>query len=103
MKLGGSLIVLFMTLSAAQGLRCFSCIMSKPQSCTDTISCPALLNRCFTLKVEGDGLVNKGCQNSVLCVGPMSCCEGDLCNAATHTGPSVILLLGPLAIITLLF
>jgi len=32
------------------------------------------------------GCITKGCQNRALCVGPMDCCEGDLCNSATPTG-----------------
>ena len=47
------------------------------------------------------GLITKGCLNSDACVSPMSCCEGDLCNNAIPTGPSVILLLVSSAIITL--
>ena len=47
------------------------------------------------------GVITKGCQISNLCVSPMSCCEGDLCNNAIPTGPSVILLLVSSAIITL--
>uniref|UniRef100_A0A3B4WSZ7 UPAR/Ly6 domain-containing protein n=1 Tax=Seriola lalandi dorsalis TaxID=1841481 RepID=A0A3B4WSZ7_SERLL len=81
------------------GLRCYTCTVADPKSCTDTKSCPVIFNRCFSLKV--DGLVTKGCKNRFLCLIPNSCCETDLCNSAIPTGPSVVLLLVSSAIITL--
>uniref|UniRef100_A0A8C5HEG0 UPAR/Ly6 domain-containing protein n=1 Tax=Gouania willdenowi TaxID=441366 RepID=A0A8C5HEG0_GOUWI len=38
-------------------------------------------------------MVTKGCHNSAACVGPIKCCEGDLCNDAATTGPSVKMML----------
>ncbi|XP_034451949.1 lymphocyte antigen 6B-like [Hippoglossus hippoglossus] len=101
MQLCGAL-VLFATLSTACGLRCYTCTASEPKSCTDTKSCSVIFNRCFSLKVEGYNIVTKGCQTSMVCGGAMDCCEGNLCNSAALTGPSVILLLVSSTIITLL-
>uniref|UniRef100_A0A3Q3GTR0 CD59 glycoprotein-like n=1 Tax=Labrus bergylta TaxID=56723 RepID=A0A3Q3GTR0_9LABR len=92
MKLYGALI-LFVTLSTACGLRCYTCSAADPRSCTDTKSCGPGLDRC---------VITKGCQNSAAAaVGSMSCCEGDLCNSAVPTGSSVLLLLVSSALITL--
>ncbi|XP_018553086.1 CD59 glycoprotein [Lates calcarifer] len=106
MQLYGVLAILFMTLSTAYGLRCYTCTATTPKSCTLDYNCPAHLNRCSSL--NENGLITKGCQNSNACVKPLTCCEGDLCNSATPadssfipTGPSVILLLVSSAIIPL--
>nr|XP_020503109.1 lymphocyte antigen 6G-like [Labrus bergylta] len=99
MKLYGALI-LFVTLSTACGLRCYTCIAADPRSCTDTKSCAVIFDRCFSLPI-GTDVITKGCQNSLVCVGSMSCCEGDLCNSAVPTGSSVLLLLVSSALITL--
>ncbi|KAM3610507.1 uncharacterized protein V6R79_004880 [Siganus canaliculatus] len=101
MQLYGALI-LFVTMSTACALRCYTCTATDPRSCTDTKSCPVVYNRCFSLRVDGYSMVTKGCQTSVLCVGPMDCCEGDLCNSAIPTGPNIILLLVSIAIIKLI-
>ncbi|XP_029998513.1 prostate stem cell antigen-like [Sphaeramia orbicularis] len=85
---------------SACGLRCYTCTLAEPRSCTDTKSCPVIFNRCFSLRAEGYDMVTKGCQTSVACVGSISCCEGDLCNSAALARPSVILLLLSSAIIT---
>ncbi|XP_039476778.1 lymphocyte antigen 6G-like [Oreochromis aureus] len=97
MKLLGALI-LVLSLSAACGLRCYSCTASDPHSCTQTTTCSYPFNRCYTLYVSGT--VTKGCQYSASCIKPFSCCEGNLCNSAIPTGPSVVLLLVSSAIIT---
>ncbi|XP_053276243.1 phospholipase A2 inhibitor and Ly6/PLAUR domain-containing protein [Pleuronectes platessa] len=99
MQLFGAL-VLFTTLSTACGLRCYTCTATEPKSCTDTTSCAVLFNRCYSTDLAGL-VVTKGCINDKLCVGGIACCEGDLCNSATLTGPSTILLLVSSAIITL--
>ncbi|KAK2837822.1 hypothetical protein Q5P01_015034 [Channa striata] len=100
MQLYGA-VILFLTLSTACGLRCYTCTATDPKSCTDTKSCTVIFNRCFSLKVDGYNIVTKGCQSSALCGGAMACCEGDLCNGAITNGSSVILLLISSAIITL--
>ncbi|XP_055367151.1 lymphocyte antigen 6G-like [Betta splendens] len=99
MQLRGVLTVLLMSLCTAHGLRCYTCITSDPKSCTDILPCPQEYDRCtsFTL----DDVLYKGCMTSNLCVPPISCCKGDLCNGAIPTGPSVVLLLVSSAIITL--
>uniref|UniRef100_A0A4W6CBU4 UPAR/Ly6 domain-containing protein n=1 Tax=Lates calcarifer TaxID=8187 RepID=A0A4W6CBU4_LATCA len=83
----------------ACGLRCYRCGSSDPKSCTWILTFPhpfdCYFPSCFT------GAITKGCKESALCVKPMSCREGDLCNSAIPTGPSVILLLVSSAIITL--
>ncbi|XP_062274055.1 uncharacterized protein LOC133979536 isoform X1 [Scomber scombrus] len=99
MQLYGALI-LFATLSTACGLRCYTCTAADPKSCTDTKSCSVIFNRCFSLRVDvaGYDMVTKGCQTSMACGGAMACCEGNLCNSATSSVPSVILLLVSTAI-----
>ncbi|CAI5649850.1 unnamed protein product [Oreochromis niloticus] len=85
------------------GLRCYTCTAAaNPKSCTDTTSCASVFNRCYSVRVDAINLVSKGCQNSLACLPPMSCCEGDLCNSAIPTGPSAILLLVSSAILKLL-
>ncbi|XP_033946618.1 lymphocyte antigen 6G-like [Pseudochaenichthys georgianus] len=96
MKLFGALI-LFITLSAACGLRCYTCTATDPKSCIDTKSCPVIFNRCFSLRLDGYTMVTKGCLSSIACGGAMACCEGNLCNSALPTAPCVILLLVSLA------
>ncbi|XP_049907877.1 lymphocyte antigen 6G-like [Epinephelus moara] len=95
MKFYGALI-LFMTLSAAWGLRCYICV-GKP--CKDTTTCPANMDRCTSFVL--DGVVYKGCTNKASCVSPIKCCDTDLCNSAVPTGSSVLLLLVSSGIITL--
>uniref|UniRef100_A0A8D3D6Z2 UPAR/Ly6 domain-containing protein n=1 Tax=Scophthalmus maximus TaxID=52904 RepID=A0A8D3D6Z2_SCOMX len=92
MHLFGALC-LFVTLSTACGLRCYTCTATQPRSCIDTKSCPVIFNRCYSLKFDGKLLS---------CGGAMACCEGDLCNSATLTRPSVVLLLVSSAAIALL-
>ncbi|XP_041856066.1 lymphocyte antigen 6B-like [Melanotaenia boesemani] len=96
-----AVLILFVALSVADGLRCYTCTAAASRTCTDTKSCSVIFDQCFTLKVDGLDVVTKGCQTGLPCVGPMTCCEGDLCNGAFPTGPSVILLLMSSAIFTL--
>ncbi|XP_029916446.1 lymphocyte antigen 6H-like [Myripristis murdjan] len=103
MRLSGTLAVLLLTLSTAAGLRCYTCTAADPRSCTDSKSCPVVFNRCFSMKIDGYNMVTKGCQTSMLCVGAVDCCEGDLCNSASHAGSSFILLMVSSAMITLFF
>ena len=56
----------------------------------------------FPSCLVGLNMVSKGCQTSLACVGPIDCCEGNLCNSAALTGPSIILLLVSTTIIKLL-
>uniref|UniRef100_A0A3Q2WJ65 Lymphocyte antigen 6G-like n=2 Tax=Haplochromis burtoni TaxID=8153 RepID=A0A3Q2WJ65_HAPBU len=101
MQLYGALI-LSVTLSAACGLRCYTCIYSDPKSCIDTITCPVGFDRCVTFKVNALN-VTKGCLPSEYCGAPVTCCKGDLCNSAIPTGPSAIVLLVSSAILKFLF
>lgn len=94
-------LLLFLAVSTAGGLRCYTCTAADPKSCTDTKSCPVIFNRCFSLRVDGYNMVTKGCQTSIACHGAMKCCEGSLCNSAIPTGSNVILLLVSSAVITL--
>ncbi|KAL7391202.1 hypothetical protein ABVT39_005962 [Epinephelus coioides] len=76
-------LILFVTLSAAFGLRCHSC---SGKSCTGPIDCPPNFDRCATAEVNGE--VVKSCMLKSICVGPIKCCEGDLCNSdQTSTKP----------------
>ncbi|XP_039906440.1 lymphocyte antigen 6G-like [Simochromis diagramma] len=102
MQLYGALI-LCVTLSAACGLRCYTCENLDPKSCTDTITCGYGRDRCGTLRVNGLNVVTKGCLPKALCVGLFTCCEGDLCNSAIPTGPSAIVLLVTSAILKFFF
>ncbi|KAL3975612.1 RNA-binding protein 16 [Sarotherodon galilaeus] len=102
MQLYGALI-LCVTLSAACGLKCYTCAAADPKSCTYTTSCAFIFNRCFSGRVDGFNPVLKGCLNSALCSGSISCCEGDLCNSTIPAGPSAILLLVSSAILKFLF
>ncbi|XP_034547028.1 lymphocyte antigen 6G-like [Notolabrus celidotus] len=97
MKPYGALI-LCMTLSTAYGIKCFSCAAANPSTCTNTIDCTILLDRCFSHELGP--LVTKGCMSSIACIGDMSCCKGDLCNSAVPIGPSALLLLVSSAVIT---
>ncbi|MED6246471.1 hypothetical protein ATANTOWER_018410 [Ataeniobius toweri] len=101
MQLYGAL-VLFLTFSTACGLRCYSCTAADPESCTDTKACSVLFNQCYSVKL-GVNVVDKGCLASPACIAPITCCEGDLCNGAVPTGPSVVLLLLSSGLITLFF
>ncbi|XP_049435269.1 lymphocyte antigen 6D-like [Epinephelus fuscoguttatus] len=109
-------LILFVTLSAAFGLRCHSC---SGKSCTGPIDCPPNFDRCATAEVNGQ--VVKSCMTKSNCVNPIKCCEGDLCNGSPAgptpkppgptskptgssnipTGSSVLLLLASSGIITL--
>uniref|UniRef100_A0A3Q1J6S8 UPAR/Ly6 domain-containing protein n=1 Tax=Anabas testudineus TaxID=64144 RepID=A0A3Q1J6S8_ANATE len=80
------------------GITCYQCLAAKAEACKETTTCSSPLNRCFSLSL---GLFTKGCQTSYACIPGAGCCEGDLCNSAITTGPSVILLLVSSAIITL--
>ncbi|XP_056138735.1 CD59 glycoprotein-like [Lampris incognitus] len=93
MQLRGALILLVITISTVGGLRCYTCTVTEARSCTDTKSCAVIFDRCFSHRIDGYGVVTKGCQSQLLCGGAMACCEGDLCNKAQNTGPSVLLLL----------
>ncbi|CAB1435987.1 unnamed protein product [Pleuronectes platessa] len=99
MQLFGAL-VLFTALSTACGLRCYTCTTILSNPCTKTESCPVGMDRCASGDIAGF-LFGKGCVKGDMCDGRIECCEGDLCNSATLTGPSVILLLVSSAIITL--
>uniref|UniRef100_A0A3B3CGN3 UPAR/Ly6 domain-containing protein n=1 Tax=Oryzias melastigma TaxID=30732 RepID=A0A3B3CGN3_ORYME len=87
-------LILFLTFSAACGLRCYTCTAAEPKSCTDTKACSVLFNRCYDM-------VTKGCQSSALCYGAMSCCEGDLCNSSAQLGSSFLLIMLTSAILKL--
>ncbi|XP_049907920.1 lymphocyte antigen 6G-like [Epinephelus moara] len=95
MKFYGALI-LFMTLSAACGLRCYFC---KGKHCTTTMSCAFSTDSCTSFEL--DGVVYKGCIDHSACTGPIKCCDTDLCNSAVPTGSSVLLLLVSSGILTL--
>uniref|UniRef100_A0A3Q3X4W0 UPAR/Ly6 domain-containing protein n=1 Tax=Mola mola TaxID=94237 RepID=A0A3Q3X4W0_MOLML len=74
------------------GLRCYSCTYSSElKSCNNIVNCGFLFNWCATMKISG--VTTKSCQIKALCVGPMKCCKGDLCNSAVPTGSSLLLLL----------
>ncbi|KAK9522971.1 hypothetical protein VZT92_019404 [Zoarces viviparus] len=89
-------LILLVTVSAACGLECYSC---EGKTCSEKLTCPVVLDRCATIDVNG--VITKGCMTSASCVDPIKCCTKDLCNSATPTGSSILLLLASSAIITL--
>ncbi|XP_031161229.1 lymphocyte antigen 6B-like isoform X3 [Sander lucioperca] len=95
MQFYGALILL-MTLSVACGLTCYQC---QGKTCTNKLTCPPFFDRCSSTVL--DGVIIKSCMATTTCIGPIKCCEGDLCNSAVPTGSSVLLLLASSAIITL--
>ncbi|XP_055368006.1 CD59 glycoprotein-like [Betta splendens] len=97
MQLRGVLTVLLLSLCIAHGLRCYSCVTTDPKNCTNIKTCAAELDRCSSTSVNG--FLTKTCMTSSLCVGPIFCCEADLCNGARSIGTSVALLLVTSAII----
>ncbi|XP_016532621.1 lymphocyte antigen 6G isoform X1 [Poecilia formosa] len=90
MQLYGVLI-LFLSFSAASGLRCYTCVTSDPNACTNIETCPDGFDRCASVKIPG--LITKTCIPSAGCISPIKCCDKDLCNGAVPTGPGVTLLL----------
>ncbi|XP_049907036.1 lymphocyte antigen 6D-like [Epinephelus moara] len=89
-------LILFVTLSAAFGLKCHIC---QGETCTNPQTCPPTADRCAITKVNN--AVAKTCTISGGCAGATQCCETDLCNSAIPTGSSVLLLLVSSSIITL--
>nr|XP_019954594.1 PREDICTED: prostate stem cell antigen-like [Paralichthys olivaceus] len=96
-----SALILFMILSTACGLQCYTCVSADYHACYRMTTCPPNLDQCFSTKVEG--FMNKGCRKTTNCVKPVSCCDTDLCNAAVPTGPRAVLLLVSSAISSLFF
>ncbi|XP_040898897.1 lymphocyte antigen 6G-like [Toxotes jaculatrix] len=92
-------LILFMILSTACGLQCYSCAKAHPKACTEIITCPESMKSCVSAIVNG--YATKYCMQSEHCEKPLACCEQDLCNSAIPAGPSVILLLTSSAIIIL--
>ncbi|XP_033974381.1 CD59 glycoprotein-like [Trematomus bernacchii] len=90
-------LILFMTLSAAYGLKCYRC--DPGVVCATVVTCASGFNRCFS--AEYMGLKGFGCIPSKLCVDPFKCCSQDLCNSAMPAGSSPLLLLLSSAIITI--
>ncbi|XP_033997319.1 lymphocyte antigen 6D-like [Trematomus bernacchii] len=88
-------LILFMTLSAAYGLKCHTCVGGI--GCSAVMTCPSGLNRCFSVEVLG---LTKSCMTSEACVEPIKCCSQDLCNSAMPAGSSPLLLLLSSASIT---
>ncbi|XP_035515101.1 CD59 glycoprotein-like [Morone saxatilis] len=100
-----SLVFICMLLPAVCGLKCFTCWGANPGACNQVWSCADHYDRCSTT-IVAENMITKQCMRSDMCNNVYSdgvrCCAGDLCNGAKHTGVFVPLLLGPLAIITLL-
>nr|XP_040051345.1 lymphocyte antigen 6C2-like [Gasterosteus aculeatus aculeatus] len=102
-------LILFVTVSAACGLTCYSC---DGKGCNN-VTCSPGLDRCSSIR--HNALVTKTCSNSAACVAPTTCCSTDLCNGATpaassstdlftgatHAASSILLLMASSAIVTL--
>ncbi|XP_042339264.1 long neurotoxin homolog TA-bm16-like [Plectropomus leopardus] len=91
-------VILFMALSAACALKCHTC---SGKSCKNSVDCPPGVDQCAI--AEKDGNVAKTCMLSALCIDPIKCCSTDLCNSATPTASSILLLLVSSGIMTLFF
>ncbi|XP_029105365.1 phospholipase A2 inhibitor subunit gamma B-like [Scleropages formosus] len=81
----------------ANGRKCIGCIAA-PSQCTKTVECRGKEDMCISAReqVAGNIMVIKGCATQSACklgvnisellgpvlVGSVSCCEGNLCNAA---------------------
>uniref|UniRef100_A0A8C6SBV2 UPAR/Ly6 domain-containing protein n=1 Tax=Neogobius melanostomus TaxID=47308 RepID=A0A8C6SBV2_9GOBI len=76
---------------------CYNCT---GKDCKETLVCPTVpgipVDRCSTVEMNA-----KSCMNRNLCIAPISCCQGDLCNSAVTTGPALALLLLSSTIFTL--
>lgn len=46
----------FCSFQTAYGLRCYQCIDSDPKSCTNTMECPPLFDRCSSVELNGNRL-----------------------------------------------
>uniref|UniRef100_A0A4W6C3B1 UPAR/Ly6 domain-containing protein n=2 Tax=Lates calcarifer TaxID=8187 RepID=A0A4W6C3B1_LATCA len=84
---------------AACESRCYTCVTTDHKPCTWISICPENLECCFSTKA--DGVIAEGCQKSLNCVEPISCCEDELCNGTIPISCRVILLLVSSAITTL--
>ncbi|XP_026776152.3 urokinase plasminogen activator surface receptor [Pangasianodon hypophthalmus] len=92
---------------ASNGRMCYSC---DGTSCSGTVSCEGVEDRCFTASVQqGNSSVSfKGCVSKNICVAAAStsilgfslsnvqCCEGNLCNGAESFTLSFLLMIVPL-------
>ncbi|XP_014834834.1 PREDICTED: CD59 glycoprotein-like isoform X1 [Poecilia mexicana] len=88
MKLYG-VLVLFVTFSVASGLRCYTCVTSDPNACTNVETCLDGFDRCSSLQIAG--LIVKSCMPKAECISPIQCCDRDLCNGALLSGKGAIL------------
>ncbi|KAK0135428.1 hypothetical protein N1851_028720 [Merluccius polli] len=105
MRFCGFFVVLCLTISTVWGLTCYECVVST-EPCSTVSTCETVplipLDRCFSLIARDrlaightgqiPGLTAKGCISSSLCISPITCCEGDLCNNAKYIGPSFFLM-----------
>uniref|UniRef100_A0A8C1PYD7 UPAR/Ly6 domain-containing protein n=1 Tax=Cyprinus carpio TaxID=7962 RepID=A0A8C1PYD7_CYPCA len=81
------------------GMKCYYC---DGQSCSNTVSCSGIEDRCLTATESsgGQSVVVKGCVSKSLCdtttavrdVRSVSCCEGNLCNGAQSVTQSFLFL-----------
>ncbi|KAK7888731.1 hypothetical protein WMY93_024291 [Mugilogobius chulae] len=72
-----------LTVTETAWYTCYSCTPLDKQPCTKTVDCNTLgdfFNRCYITSVFG--AVTQGCMRSELCIKPINCCEGHLCNSA---------------------
>uniref|UniRef100_A0A3B4TEU0 UPAR/Ly6 domain-containing protein n=1 Tax=Seriola dumerili TaxID=41447 RepID=A0A3B4TEU0_SERDU len=88
-----SFVTFILYFCTASRLRCFTCVTSGLESCTQIKTCPAIADSCFSLEVRSKLSIN--------CIRRSHCCEEDLCNSTIPTGPSAILLLVSSAITSL--
>ncbi|XP_071783202.2 urokinase plasminogen activator surface receptor-like [Centroberyx gerrardi] len=97
------------------GKKCHGC--NDKGECKSILSCLGDEDRCITttVDVEGKKTTLKGCASQTMCSGitpaqaagaigkEISCCEGDMCNSASSTGVSLLLLVAPMVSFALFF
>ncbi|XP_071398927.1 phospholipase A2 inhibitor NAI-like [Centroberyx affinis] len=97
------------------GKKCYGC--NEKGECNSILSCLGDEDRCISTTVDAAGkkMTLKGCTSKTMCSGitsaqaagaigtEISCCEGDMCNSASSTGVSFLLLVTPMVSFALFF
>uniref|UniRef100_A0A672KJX4 Uncharacterized protein n=1 Tax=Sinocyclocheilus grahami TaxID=75366 RepID=A0A672KJX4_SINGR len=75
--------------SNSNGMKCYSC---DGKSCSNTVTCSGSEDRCIT--ATGENLLKRRLKSFLflLCLGDISCCEGNLCNSAQSVTQSFLFL-----------
>ncbi|KAG9334618.1 hypothetical protein JZ751_007441 [Albula glossodonta] len=89
--------------NSPNGRQCFTC---EGDLCNKTLDCQGPEDRCFSLSVNNQTQMQKGCVSKSICDNAqnpaleslsiplnITCCKGNLCNSAPRVGQSSFLLL----------